>query len=417
MIVGDVISGNMLDVAFVGTGADPESPDQDGFAMAYRHSTGYQRLDNCRIAACADIVPENAHEFADHHGIPDDRVFKDYEMMLHEADPDVVSVCVPPDVHADVVVGCAESGIPAAIHCEKPIATTWADCRQMTEVCDKAGVQLTINHQRRTGPIFRKAKELLDDGRIGDLRRIEWGAPNLFDTGTHLFDLSNFYADDQPVEWVLCGLDYREENKWFGAHNENQAVAQWRYEDGTWATASTGVAEDAVGCYVRLEGTSGTIELGADDGAPLRYRNSHTFGWTAVEVGENIWGEANYPTWRAALALAIRHVPVGPDDPFQPPGHIATAIAEVVDALNSDREPAISARRALNSTELIFAAWESVRSRERIDLPLEIDDNPLEAMVESGMLAFDGDGDDSQTEPVGHGPDSETETPSESSAD
>ncbi|MBM4083576.1 MAG: gfo/Idh/MocA family oxidoreductase, partial [Planctomycetes bacterium] len=50
------------------------------------------------------------------------------------------------------------------------------------------------------------------------------------------------------------------------------------------------------------------------------------------------------------------------------------------------REPELSARRALNATELIFACWESSRRRGRVDLPLDISDSPIEAMVAAGEL-------------------------------
>jgi hypothetical protein len=58
----------------------------------------------------------------------------------------------------------------------------------------------------------------------------------------------------------------------------------------------------------------------------------------------------------------------------------------MIDALETGREPELSARRALNSTEIIFACYESSRRRARVDLPLTIDDNPLVSMVESGEL-------------------------------
>ena len=62
------------------------------------------------------------------------------------------------------------------------------------------------------------------------------------------------------------------------------------------------------------------------------------------------------------------------------------AIAEVIDALRSGRESELSARRALNATEIIFAIYESSRRRGRVDLPLTISDSPLAAMVEAGQL-------------------------------
>ena len=55
-------------------------------------------------------------------------------------------------------------------------------------------------------------------------------------------------------------------------------------------------------------------------------------------------------------------------------------------SLEAKIEPELSARRTLDATEIIFAVYESSRRRGRVDLPLNIGDNPLVAMVESGDL-------------------------------
>jgi predicted dehydrogenase len=112
-------------------------------------------------------------------------------------------------------------------------------------------------------------------------------------------------------------------------------------------------------------GTKGTIEVGvhpATEGEPagplLRIRRDGS-DWESIDTGrETLHG----------------------------PGYIDRAIADAIDALRTGREPELSARRALNATEIIFAAYESSRRRARVDLPLEIDDHPLVAMVESGQL-------------------------------
>lgn len=377
-------------IAFVGTGADPEKRDRDGYAQAYRHAAGYQRIDGCELVACADIIRENAEAFAVRHDIFPENVYEEYETMLRDVDPDIVSVCVPPAVHAEIVVGCADTGIPDAIHCEKPMATSWGDCQRMAQACDDAGIQLTINHQRRVGPIHQKAKSLLDEGTIGELERIEWSEVNLFDAGTHLFDLSTFFTDGEPAEWVLAAIDYREENRWFGAHNENHAVAQWRYANGVHGLAVTGEGSGAFDPYIALSGTDGRIELGASHGSPLRYRSSSSRGWKNVDVDEDVWGNPNLSKPRQGLNLVARKVPVLPDDLFSVDhvSHYDRAIAEVVQAYRTDTDSTLRAEVALQGTELIFAAYESVRERGRVDLPLEIDDNPLEAMVDEGMLAI-----------------------------
>jgi UDP-N-acetylglucosamine 3-dehydrogenase len=341
------------DVGFIGTG-DPDA--EEGAAMAYNHATAYQAIESTELIACADLIPDRAQAFASEYNIKSANVFEDYQEMLSETTPEVVSVCVPPKHHAEVVIGCAESKIPEAIHCEKPMANTPGDARRMVEICDDADMQLTFNHQRRFGHKWRQAKELLDEGAIGDLQRIEMTAPNLLDWGTHVVDLCNFYNDEHAVEWVLGALEYNEEQIKFGEHNPNQDLVLWSYDNGIYGLASTGEAGDLVGCRPRLIGSEGQIEVDrqVEDEANLAIRQDGT--WERIEADSTLQGEIN---------RAIKHV---------------------VDCIGSDKSPELSGDKALQATEIIFGSWESVRRRGRVDLPLHIDDNPLDAMIEAGDI-------------------------------
>lgn len=373
-----------FDVAFIGTGPKPDDPGPDGYGMAYRHATGYQRLDDCELVACADIERSNAESFAKAFDL--DHVFEDQTAMCRELEPDIVSVCVPPAAHASVVTACARTGMVDAIHCEKPMAITWKDCEEMVSVCGDWDVQLTINHQRRFGLPFQLAKSHLDDGVIGDLRRIEVAEVNLFDAGSHLFDLCGFYTEQATPEWVLAQIDYTTENRWFGAHNENQAIAQWRYEDGTYGLASTGPGQPFVDCYLRLIGIDGVLEIGVEDGPALRLRNEANPAGSVIDTdGEDIHGPPSPSLVSAATDRLSARIP-GISASAKRPSYIERAIESVVEALRSGSRPDLSAEHALQSTEIIFASWESARRRGRVDLPLEIDDNPLEALVEAGQL-------------------------------
>lgn len=369
-------------VAVVGTGANPDDPDTDGFAMAYRHASAYRRLDSCSLTACADIIPENARQFAERWDIPDDNIYTDSVKMLEAIEPDIVSVCVPPHIHADVVLSCAETGVMDAIHCEKPMATTWADCQQMASTCKRAGIQLTFNHQRRFGRPFRKAKKRLDEGAIGSLDRIELGGKNLFDYGSHLFDLCGFFTDQAVAKWVMAGIEYSEENVQFGAHNENQAIAQWQYTNGVNGLASTGDG-GIVDCQMRLLGDDGVIEIGGS-AAPLRIQ--HGGKWRTVDTnGEDVHGPSESIFDAARQKLSAR-LPGASPETARPETFVDRAITDVVDALDTGRSPELSADNALQATELIFGCWESARRCGRVDFPLEITDNPLETMVENGEL-------------------------------
>ncbi len=366
------------DVGVIGTG-DPT--DENRYAMAYRHAQGYQRLDNCSLVACADLVSDHARSFADTFDIPPSGVFEDYERMLTAYEIDVLSICTPPSSHAQIVIDCAETGGVSAIHCEKPMARTWSECREMAEVCQRHDVQLTFNHQRRFSRPYQGAKELLDEGRIGDLQRLEMGGQDLYDYGTHLFDLCGYLTDHAPVEWVLAQVDRRNPSKLYGLYQETEALARWRYEGGIDGFASTGEC-GFLDCHLRIVGTDGIIEVGSDGGPPLRIRTNDS-GWQHVDTGrDGIWRAGAHPVDRV-----LGKMPAVPDAFLGKPTYVERAIEEVVSAIDENRRPVIGADYALRSTEVIFACWESARRGGRVDLPLEIGDNPLEAMVESEGVA------------------------------
>lgn len=345
-----------LKVGFIGTGNKNKRPDAMGYAMAYQHAAAYKALDNCELAACADISKENAEAFAEHNGVSN--IYLTHTEMLANEALDIVSVCVWPRLHSQMVIDCALAGV-RAIHCEKPMSNTWGASRLMAQECERRGVQLTFNHQRRFGKPFSMARDLLKAGEIGELRRLEGSCGDIYDYGTHYIDMFGFYNDDVPARWVMGQIDYRTEKFVFGATVENQAICYWEYQNGVFGLMATGMGGRGIGVHNRLIGTEGVIEVGALDNVHLRIKRDGTSGWEVIDTkGEHLHG----------------------------PGYIERAIADLVEALETEREPELSARRALNTTEIIFACYESSRRRARIDLPLTISDNPLVSMVERGDL-------------------------------
>lgn len=349
-------------VGFIGTGSRKSRPSATGYAMAYRHAPGYQALgDRCEMVACADIVRENAEAFAAEFGVPS--IYLDYNDMLAKENLDIVSICTWMHLHEQMTVDCAEAGV-RAIHCEKPVALTWGGCKRMAEACARNGVQLTFNHMRRFGKPFRNAKALLDAGEIGQLVKLQFGEGNLYDSGTHHLDMMGYFNDQTPVEWAIAQIDYRTESLVFGSHNENVALALWKYENGVYGqciTGRDGAGKDLIGAYDRLVGTEGVIEVGpfGKDMPVLRIRRKGSSEWESIDCeGETLHG----------------------------PGYHERAIAQIVQCLEDGTVSELCAANALQSTEIIFACWESARRRALIELALDIEDNPLEQMVASGAL-------------------------------
>jgi len=350
---------SQLRVGVIGTGRKKERGDRMGYAMAYQHANAYKALSNCTMVACADIVEENAKAFAETYAIPG--IYLDYKEMLAAEKLDVVSVCTWMHLHEPMVLAAIDAGVKA-IHCEKPMADTWGGSKRIAAAAKAAGVQLTFNHQRRYGEPFMIAKQMLDEGAIGDLWRMECGAGNLYDTGTHFIDMFSFFlGDGVPAKWVICQVDYREESLVFGSHNENQQVLLTEYANGVFGLVMTGEpgGGNPVGCVNRLIGSKGVIDVGVTSGPQIRYQLAGEKDWTSPDTsGASIHG----------------------------PNFIERAIADVIDCFVSGRKCQLDSENALVATEIIFGGYESSRRRGRVDFPLDIEDNPLAAMVQSGGL-------------------------------
>lgn len=369
-----------LEIAIIGTGPDPSARDRTGFAMGYRHAKAYAQRDDCRVTTCVDLEIEHARDFAEHHDISSSNVFDDHQEMLEQVQPDMVSICVPPAAHADIVIDCAHAEGMRAIHCEKPMANRWTDCQQMVEACARNNVQLTIDHQRRFSRPVVRAKELVDEGVIGDVRRIEWSEVNLFDAGSHCFDLCDLFVGGARPDWILAGVDVSEDTRWFGEINSSRSIAHWHYTNGVQGIASTADGDvTAFDSYLRVIGSEGELEIQPDDGAPLQVRTDG--GWRAIDSdGENLYGPPGSAV-RGAITRLERLIPgLSPDNNQRP--NYGRAINHAVECLHDGREPTISGITTLRSIELIFGAWESARVRGRVDLPLDDIENPLDSLVQ-----------------------------------
>ncbi|MCC7491575.1 MAG: Gfo/Idh/MocA family oxidoreductase [Fimbriimonadaceae bacterium] len=348
-------------VGIIGTGRRVLPDGNIRRGIAYQHAPGYLALPDCEIVALADIVPEAAAAYAEHFQISP-RCYTDYRAMLAAEQLDIVSVCAWPALHAEMTIAAAAS--VKAVHCEKPMAPTWGEAQAMARACAERGVQLTFNHQRRFGAPFQRAKALLQDGAIGELLRLEGQCPNLMDWGTHWFDMFFFYNDDTPAEWVLGQIDKRTDKAVFHLLQDDQGIAWVGFANGVQAELRTGHGAERLGASNRLIGSRGILEVGGAEGQSLRLWNDQALGWQTVDVPDGIHGGNAFKA----------------------------AIADVVSCLSSGAEPLISARRALQPTEVVFATYESSRYRGRIDLPLQPTDSALLTMVEQKLIGPDRTG-------------------------
>ncbi|MDA8303000.1 MAG: Gfo/Idh/MocA family oxidoreductase [Actinomycetota bacterium] len=334
-----------------------------------RHAEVADALPNARFVACTDVVPDRAKALAEAHGGDFE---PDLEALLSRDDVDVVSVCVPSGLHAEVGVQVAEAGKHLVV--EKPIDISLAAADRLVGAVKKAGVKMTVISQHRFDPGLVELRQMLDAGRLGRLvlgdARVKWyrtqayydsgdwrgtwaldGGGALMNQGVHYTDLLRWCMG--PVDEVMA-LTATEAHK---METEDLALAVMRFSSGALGTleASTAVFP---GFRERLEisGTEGTVVV--EDGRIVVREFASEHGDVGL-YGARVGSEAK----DAAASGASDPAAISND------AH-ASQVSDLLAAIDEGREPLMTGEEARNAVELVLAVYESARRRGPVSLPL-----------------------------------------------
>jgi predicted dehydrogenase len=89
----------------------------------------------------------------------------DWKKVIERKDVDLIDVCVPNNMHRDIVIAAAQAG--KMVVCEKPLAMTTAEGEEMVAAVEKAGVANMVSFNYRRVPAISLAKQIINEGRIG----------------------------------------------------------------------------------------------------------------------------------------------------------------------------------------------------------------------------------------------------------
>lgn len=229
-----------------------------GFITRIGHLRGY-RAANADVVAICDLLEERARALAEQYGVP--RVYTDWRQMLEAEKPDIVSVCLPNVLHREPVLAAFAQG--AHVVCEKPLATSLAEAKEMFAAARRAGRLLLTAQNFRFAPGTQLIKQVVDSGELGDLyfgeavamRRLgipTWGAFHykaashggaLLDIGVHMLDQTLWLMGNPRPLRVSATVETR-----WGTRPEIAAL-----RGGAWDAAKFDV-DDFATAFVRLEG-------------------------------------------------------------------------------------------------------------------------------------------------------------------
>lgn len=185
-------------------------------SMGTNHARVYNELDEVDLVAVADANGDRAGCVAGQMG-PKVRPYHNFEAMLDEQKPDLISIAVPTSEHLRVARAAIERGVHVLV--EKPIAVSLAEALEMTLLADRHGVVLTVGHIERFNPAIIELKRRLDAGELGRIfeihaRRLGPFPPRIQDVGvivdlaTHDLDVINKLVDS-PARRVYAETDRR----------------------------------------------------------------------------------------------------------------------------------------------------------------------------------------------------------------
>ncbi len=358
-------------VALIGTG-------RVGYQFSFgdlpdNHAEAVLHSPDCELVAGVNRGREKLEAFGQRFQV--EALYRDYRQMLGEIKPDICIVATHPELHCDMVLGCAAAPSTRAIICEKPMALSLDECDRMIQACEREDVLLQINHNRRWYPEWNLGLELLRDGAIGELNHIycymdggkpapSWRSENegpLLHDFTHYFDLMDLYAGE--VDW-LCGMAEQRMRPWAV---EDFSAAFMRFKSGV-----TGVIHGAeLTLYTdnafELRGTRGIIRFVQEQ---VRLFQSE----------QDVYEPDSGFQWSSLRPVQVEHP--------TPASSYVVALEELVGALKGQGQLRSDGRVGRRSLEMVMAIYQSQLEGNRpVHLPISLRESGVEALRRTAHFA------------------------------
>lgn len=331
------------------------------------HADAIASLPDARLIAVTDVEPGRAKALAAQHDVTAE---PGLDALLAREDVDVVCVCVPSGLHAEVGIRAAAAAKHLVV--EKPVDVSLRAADRLISAAAAAGVGLTVISQHRFDQGLIELRRLLDNGQLGRLVlgeastkwyrsqayydsgawRGTWALDggSLLNQGIHYLDLLLWSMG--PV--IEVSALYSTQTHQIEA--EDAALAVLRFASGAVGTV---VASTAVypGFAQRLEisGTGGTVVI--EDGEIIRRELSVDRADPGLRGGLNARGSA--PSDAAANPAGL---------------HVASHAAQIrdfLDALDEGRRPAVTGEDGRAALEVVCAVYESARDGRTVRLPAD----------------------------------------------
>lgn len=345
---------NIIKAAIIGLGNSTKGKG-GAHSISYCHGWAYMATPGIKLTAACSRNEQNVADFIKE--FPGCLGFCDYQRMLTEVRPDLVSICAfAPD--REVMVMAALKCGAKAVFIEKPLALTLAAAKRMMNAAEISGARLFVNHQRRYGKPFEWFREAA--GKVGEVLNIEITQPfgNLLNFGPHLVDAALFaLGKTHNAVTVFGAVDWNNLEEWQGVMTESQLLGTAYFDNGVRLSIEAGnkPAPDRQP-IIRLNGSQGFAELhlepASDAQSVFRARYANECGICSPASEEHFHHSDDQ-------ALYMKR-----------------ATADIYNAINNATPTRIDATEAYRGLEIILGIYESARQQRLLTMPFVTENAP-----------------------------------------
>ena len=339
--------------------------------------TAWNHFPSLEVVAVAD--PDEAGRQTATKRCGAKRGYADYREMLRKEKPDLVAICPRwLDQRLEMVTAAADAG--AHILMEKPFARNLAEADAMVAAAERNKIKVQVGHIARTAPIALRLRNMIHGGEIGVLQEIRArgkedrraGGEDMMVLGTHMFDFMRMFAGNP--KWVFAHVTQdgqemershvRRPTEPIGPVAGNQIAAVYSFENGVHGHFGSKTSDVLTGARygVTFYGSKGIIAFPMDcypGGNPYILRST---SWLPDQPNAR---------WQKIEVLAEERVDTRENAN-------AVIVADLLDAIEQDREPACGARDGRWTIEMVLGAYQSQKTGARMPFPLKDRRHPLE---------------------------------------
>ncbi len=231
-----------------------------------------------KITALVSGHREKAEKQAAQYNVPSPSIYdyENYDEIAQNKEIDAVYIALPNSMHAEYTIRAAKAG--KHVLCEKPMATSVADCKAMIEACKKHNVKLMIAYRCQYNPLHLKAIDLIRSGQIGQVQAIEsafgfpeqfgeWrlnkkmaGGGPLMDVGIYSLNACRYLTGEEPGD-IKANSSVIDHDGRFNEVEENDAWTM-KFPSGILASCNTTYGGDTGGGgFFKVHGSKGWLAM------------------------------------------------------------------------------------------------------------------------------------------------------------